>query len=67
MITSQQIHARQGRHILAQRDLSRHDLLAANTWQFFTLHCENPCFEEVETAIYWHGNAQFVFGQVYII
>ncbi|GAA4803172.1 hypothetical protein [Lysobacter hankyongensis] len=67
VIASLQICTHQGRRILAQRDLSRRDFLAANTWKFFTLHFENPCFEEVETAIYQHGNAQFVFGQVYII
>ena len=66
VIASLRVYTRKGGRILAQRDITRRDFLAANTWQFFTLYFENPCFEEVETAIYWHGNAQLVFGQVYI-
>ncbi len=66
VIASLKVYTRQGGRILAQRDLTRRDFLAANTWQFFTLHFENPCFEQVETAIYWHGNAQLLFGQVFI-
>jgi hypothetical protein len=66
VIASLKVYTRQGGRILAQRDLTRRDFLAANSWQFFTLHFENPCFEQVETAIYWHGNAQLLFGQVFI-
>lgn len=66
VIASLKVYTRLGGRILAHRDLTRRDFTAANTWQFFTVRFDNPCFEQVETAIYWHGNAQFVFGQVFI-
>lgn len=67
IIASLKVYTRLGKRILAQRDLTRRDFLAANDWQFFRLHFENPCFEQVETTIYWYGNAQLMFGQIYII
>lgn len=67
IIASLQIYTRKGNRILARRDINRRDFLATNTWQSFFLYFENPCGEELETAIYWHGNAQLVFGQVQVV
>lgn len=67
IIASLQVYTRKGNRILARRDINRRDFTATNTWQPFTLHFENPCAEELETAIYWHGNAQLVFGQVQVV
>jgi len=66
IIASLKVYTRLGKRILAQRDLTRRDFLTPNAWQFFTVHFDNPCFEQLETTIYWYGNAQFVFGQVAI-
>lgn len=67
VIASLKVYTRQGNRILAHRDISRRDFAAANEWQWFTVHFDNPCFEELETTIYWPGTAQLVFGQVHVV
>lgn len=67
VIASLKVYTRKGNRILAHRDISRRDFAAANEWQWFTVHFDNPCFEELETTIYWPGTAQLVFGQVHVV
>lgn len=67
VIASLKVYTRKGNRILAHRDISRRDFAAANEWQYFTVHFDNPCFEELETTIYWPGTARLIFGQVHVV
>lgn len=55
IIASLKIQSRDGRRILAQRDISRRDFMVVNDWQRFHLYFENPCGEELETVIDWRA------------
>ena len=66
IIASLKIQSRDGRRILAQRDISRRDFTVVNDWQWFNLYFDNPCGEALETVIEWRGNAKLIFAQVHI-
>jgi hypothetical protein len=66
VIATLSVYTRLGQRVIAQRDITRRDFLAINQWQWLSVHFDNPCFEQLESTVYWRGNAQMIFGQLLI-
>ncbi len=55
-----------GTVVLAQRQIKRNEFTAANTWQWFTVDFDNPCFGTVEARIFWNDTTNMKFRELKI-
>lgn len=55
-----------GVNILAQKQIKRSDFSAANTWQWFNVDFDHPCFGYVEARLYWHDNTNLKYRETRI-
>ncbi|HEU4509335.1 MAG TPA: RHS repeat-associated core domain-containing protein [Pyrinomonadaceae bacterium] len=52
-----------GTNVLAQRQIRRNEFTAANTWQWFTLDFDHPCFGRIETRLWFNDTTNLKFRE----
>ena len=52
-----------GTTVLAQRLIRRNEFTAANTWQWFTVDFDNPCFGQAEARVWFNDTTNMKFRE----